>query len=1645
MHRLANKCSIIILFALLILPITIFAQVNSDDDPDIISVTGDATFAQLDTEYHNRNAELSYNFFIRNRSGQPLLPTSGSFVITLPGAFQVPATIPTSGILIDGVPATTVSVTQTGGNWVISAQTPQEYNGATPSITIHESAGIVNPVTEGSYTIDLSLDGAQTTGNAGTSVGSIQIEIEEVESTVSTASITPSSSIADLRSRYRIEFSLGDGGRLPSGSSIILHFDPATTIPSGGMEGISINGTPINQSSAIGNGSSTITITTPVAYANSANIDINISRGAGIRNPSTPGIYTGGISTTSEPTVVLSSPISYSDPVNLSFSAIELTDSQVNALSGYEIEFITGSNSALFGGSDKIVFEFPENTLVPQSINTSNILISTSVGFSDQPNTIITDPANRKVEITVPFDIPGGTEVITTFSSTAGLENPSQAVNPLFDEIGEANYRLQAYTLNVDSDTVDSKTPSNPYSIVNSSSTINSVEVALSSYQQNETNVDYTITFQTGSLGRIEGGYSGITIRFPSGTELPANVSTLPVTVNSVSASNIEPSGDTGREIFIPLPEGVNIGNNQSVEVVVGGITNPGDDNIKNVRASTTAEPSLIETGNYQLGDFNLSVTSTTVSSNLVNATNQQYTIELNGGGNFNLGGSTGSVYIRFPNGSVLPDVFATNNVTLAGTFNTINSVTKVDSRTIRIDITRNGNNDATVGQVTVNTSAGIGHPSIPGDYNVSVWTSNAANPIAGPNYTLNSRSDQVSGVSASSNPNVESFSGATYQINFTTSANGRIIGGTSNGSNQILVQFPGDYSLPASIASSSVTVNGSSSSGVSVNTGTGVITVGVPNGMTIDNNSSAQVVFTGSAGISNPLEGSYNIGVQTDVNAGGFVTDAVNITGDADLTITSFSLSQTGTNDVASYVIRFRSGSTDVVSSPPDGIIELVFDEKVGLPSGISTNRVTINGQNANAVAISGSTISITVPEELAANTEHRINISSLAGIINPYDAGEYEIGLFLPEPNSSTQTDEYTITKQVSTISQPSVSVLNTTEMAETDYTVSFNTGSNGRLASGSSTITVAFPAEVDLSSLSTITINGQAVTASTVNAQSVEMTVPNGINIRNSSSVSIVFESIENPDEPGSYTLDVHTSIETTSISSSAFFIGSSGISVNAATFELYDPDDQVVTEVVVNTPPSFSINFIGSEALDGSNEILIRFPEDTQFGSSPSSEIIIETADGDLIGTFEQIMPVSTADRNNRILRYSVDVPLPAGTEHNLQFVTISDLTNPREPTNSESNRYEITSSLTPDAFTAMPSFEIISAPASYSTISNLKVFYGTSDLDVDTNFRWQFNVGNYGALKNNVARIYLQFADNVALPETILEQDVNFIDGNTGFNPVSVTVADQLVTLVLPSGVTVGNGDEIIIEFDADAGIQRTSAEVDPQMSQRNGQNVVMNEVMDGHSYAASTSAENEFVTGDESVLPVELIEFVVTESNSLNSLYPQLVWSTATEKDNYGFDIYRKYASENDWEHIGFVEGAGTIQTKQNYQYTDQNVAVAGFYLYKIVQTDYDGTTAEYGPVEYFMNAPEKFQLSQNYPNPFNPVTTIPFDVPHQTDVVMNVYDILGRRVQVLVNEQMQPGSYNMQFDASRFASGTYFVRMVADGQVFTRKIMLIK
>ncbi|MBK6681951.1 MAG: T9SS type A sorting domain-containing protein [Ignavibacteriales bacterium] len=200
---------------------------------------------------------------------------------------------------------------------------------------------------------------------------------------------------------------------------------------------------------------------------------------------------------------------------------------------------------------------------------------------------------------------------------------------------------------------------------------------------------------------------------------------------------------------------------------------------------------------------------------------------------------------------------------------------------------------------------------------------------------------------------------------------------------------------------------------------------------------------------------------------------------------------------------------------------------------------------------------------------------------------------------------------------------------------------------------------------------------------------------------------------------------------------------------------------------------------------------------------------------------------------------------------------------------------------------------------------------------------------------------------------------------------------------------------------------------------------------------------DNYPTSGESngALPVELTSFNAAIRNGL----VDLKWETATEVNNYGFEVERKTAS-SDWSKIGFVEGHNSTNSPKYYSYSDKPEGT-GKIAYRLKQIDNDGQF-EYSPeVEVLVdNLPNGFVLEQNYPNPFNPETSIRFALKEDTKATLKVYNSLGAEIATLFDGTAEAGRYyDVKFGGSELASGFYVYKLVAGEYVSVKKMLLMK
>ena len=234
---------------------------------------------------------------------------------------------------------------------------------------------------------------------------------------------------------------------------------------------------------------------------------------------------------------------------------------------------------------------------------------------------------------------------------------------------------------------------------------------------------------------------------------------------------------------------------------------------------------------------------------------------------------------------------------------------------------------------------------------------------------------------------------------------------------------------------------------------------------------------------------------------------------------------------------------------------------------------------------------------------------------------------------------------------------------------------------------------------------------------------------------------------------------------------------------------------------------------------------------------------------------------------------------------------------------------------------------------------------------------------------------------------------------------------------------------------------------------------------------AIDNANNVYVTGF-SAASGSGFDYATIKYNS--SLAQQWLQRTTNSGSDFPFSI----AIDNPSNHI-FVTGS-SFTAGTNYDYLTISYSLSGIFnwekkenssgngndyasgivvqdtdrIYVTGSANFSGTGIAFYTLRYStFNAvepistiiPKSFTLLQNYPNPFNPVTNIRFDVPRSSFVRISVYDVMGREVENLVNEQLMAGEYMVKWDAVKYSSGIYFYSIATDGYQSTKKMILTK
>ncbi len=194
-----------------------------------------------------------------------------------------------------------------------------------------------------------------------------------------------------------------------------------------------------------------------------------------------------------------------------------------------------------------------------------------------------------------------------------------------------------------------------------------------------------------------------------------------------------------------------------------------------------------------------------------------------------------------------------------------------------------------------------------------------------------------------------------------------------------------------------------------------------------------------------------------------------------------------------------------------------------------------------------------------------------------------------------------------------------------------------------------------------------------------------------------------------------------------------------------------------------------------------------------------------------------------------------------------------------------------------------------------------------------------------------------------------------------------------------------------------------------------------------------------------------IVEFNSFTGKIINGAKVELKWTDNTGRSNYGFEIERiATESENPtWLKIDFIKGSNDGDFKESYTYVDENIWEGKRFRYRLKQIRTNGSYEYSNEVEIEL-LPTKYELYQNYPNPFNPSTTVRFSLPEETQLKINIYNMLGELVVTLAEGTYEAGYHKVTFsavggNASSLPSGAYIYRIESSGFVHTKKMLLLK
>jgi hypothetical protein len=1164
--------------------------------------------------------------------------TAGQSVITV--VFPSETFVPTgalSGITVNG---TSASATADNDTVFITSPVNVDNNGSV-QLNFVIGTGLENPLVNGNYTL------AVKTSSEPTLIDSDSYSISPADQ-LSISAITSKPDTVNEGGEFQFDFVTGSSGELSANvDTIVVIFQQNTYLPatiSTSNITISSGGFSDNAASVIVNKSSatdedTVLVVTPFNIGNSETVTLRLNSSAGYLNPSVAGNYTLKLRTSQETTIVASNPYSVVNTQStVSQANVTPGDNSTGATTSYTVNFSVGQFGRLKSGESTITLTF--NSLYTLSetdgdYDDSQLTVGGTDIYPLSGGTDITaDDGTKTIVVTIPADA----EVNNGDNLSLILDGPT---DPITNPTAASNYVLGVKT-SVEATNINSAT----YNIGGTAITINTV--TLSDATVNDTS-QYTFNIMTPT--KIQASASDyIKIIFPEGTTLPASIATTNMTIGGANPSSISVN-QSARSVTANVSQNnLPSGTGTSFDVIIlsaANVTNPTvpSPTFYRVTMNTSKDQSPAMSAAYAITGDNTTVSSVSASANpaVTGRSNVAYTVNFTTSSTGKIAGGTAAgsstITMDFDDlGTAVPATIAASSVEInSNPAATVNVIASGEGGIVEVVVPNGltiGNNTAVT--VDFDTSAHLENMNQESN-TIDVFTS--SDMLAGSGgYSLSS-SSTLSVNSVSSNPTTQNAN-ASYSVNLTL---GDPDGGLTSGVDSILIIFPNNTSLPATVSSSDVTVNGQNLSAnprVGFNTLTGIDTLIIPVPQNLAAGATVTVLINQSAGILNPTAvQSYTLEVSTTAP-------------ESPVTSPSYSITQTSST---------VSAATVTVATPTPALTsQYTIDFNVGsngrLIAGTSTITITFNGSTTvdqvtanydntsitvdavttpiSTISVSGQAVTLTVPVDIGNNKSVSISLDATGAtkpITNPSTSGDYTLQVRTSVETSNITSNSYTISSD-SPVTNISVDLGSNTVNDVSAYTVNFRVQSD--LTAGSGTITITFPSNTFIpTSISTpnvqiasdisnpATFNDAAGVSTNPSTRVVTVTVPDAQGISNGDSVRVAFAlaaGIENPSINGGYTLNVRTSSQALNGTSSSYSLIATTTIIQGLTVDI----SPVTPSEIGRYQYDFTTGSRG-RLVSGTSTITLLLPTEVVFtlGTPIASRVTVNSTPADAVSLTE----------------------------------------------------------------------------------------------------------------------------------------------------------------------------------------------------------------------------------------------------------------------------------------------------------------------------------------------------------------------------------------------------------------------------------------